>query len=155
GPGNQPLAVVDIGAGYSSWAFFVEADEPVEPGDPLMIGLWVMTGVYLNPCAGSNEVSPRSVRATADALVQQKQTSASKPRPVDLAGYHGLYLEVTTPMDLDYATCADGEVNLWEGRPDGNYWTLMPGMVNRLWILDVDGQPMAIHMAVPPSAKPS
>ena len=43
-------------------------------------------------------------------------------------------------------------MNLWEARPDGGYWTRMPGMVNRLWILDVDGQPMVIHLAVPPSA---
>jgi hypothetical protein len=152
GPINEPLAVVDVGAGYSSWAFFIEADEPVEPGDPLMIGLWAMTGVYLDPCAESDEVYPRSVRATADALVRQKLTSASTPRPVDLGGYHGLYLEITTPMHLDYAACSDDEVNLWEGRPEGGYWTVMPGMVNRLWILDVSGQPMAIELAIPPSA---
>jgi hypothetical protein len=61
-------------------------------------------------------------------------------------------MEVTTPTDLDYGACDDAEVNLWAGRPDGGYWTRMPGMVERLWILDVDGQPMVIHMAVPPSA---
>jgi hypothetical protein len=114
--------------------------------------LWVITGVYLNPCAQSNEVPARTVRATADALLRQRLTSATRPREVNLAGYHGLYMEVITPTDLDYGTCDDAEVNLWEGRPDGGYWTRTPGMVNRLWILDVDGQPMTIHMAVPPSA---
>jgi hypothetical protein len=28
----------------------------------------------------------------------------------------------------------------------------MPGLVSSLWILDVDGQTMMIHLAVPPSA---
>jgi hypothetical protein len=152
GPLNEPVAVVDIPAGYGTWGPFIYADKPAEPEDPLSIGLWVVTGVYMNPCAESNEVSPRSVRATADALLQQRLTSATRPRDVDLAGYHGLYMEVMTPTNLDYGTCDDAEVNLWEGRPDGGYWTRMPGMVERLWILDVEGQPMVIHMAVPPSA---
>jgi hypothetical protein len=155
GPPDEPFAVVDIPAGYSSWETFIEADKPAEAEDPLMLGLWVITSVYLNPCAQSNEVPARSVRATADALLQQRLTSPTRPREVDLAGYHGLYMEVTTPTDLDYGACQDAEVNLWEGRPDGSYWTRMPGMVSRLWILDVDGQPMVIHMAVPPSATDS
>jgi hypothetical protein len=152
GPPDEPLAVFDIPAGYTSWESFIEADEPAEAEDPLMLGLWVITGVYENPCAQSNEVPARSVRATADAFLQQRLTTSTQPRAVDLAGFHGLYMEVTTPTDLDYGACQDAEVNLWEGRPDGGYWTRMPGMVNRLWILDVDGQPMVIHMAVPPSA---
>jgi hypothetical protein len=152
GPLDEPFAVVDIPAGYTSWETFIEAEKPAEPEDPLMIGLWVITGVYLNPCAESNEVAPRSVRATADAFLQQRLTSTTGPREVDLAGYHGLYMEITTPTDLDYGACDDAELNLWEGRPVGGYWTRMPGMVNRLWILDVDGQPMVIQMAVPPSA---
>jgi hypothetical protein len=153
GPGKEPLAVVDVPDGYTSWYSFIEADKPVEPGDPLMLGLWVFTGVYLNPCAESHQVSARSVRATADAFLQQRFTSKTRPREVDVAGHHGLYMEVTTPTDLDYAACDDAELNLWEARPDTSYWTKLPGMVNRLWILDVEGQPMVIQMAVPPSAK--
>jgi hypothetical protein len=152
GPLDEPFAVVDIPAGYTSWDSFIKADKPAEPEDPLMLGLWVITGVYVNPCAQSHKVPPRSVRATADAFLQQRLTSPTKPREVDLAGYHGLYMQVATPTDLDYGACDDAEVNLWEGRPDGGYWTRMPGMVNRLWILDVNGQPMVIHLAVPPSA---
>jgi hypothetical protein len=144
--------VFDIPDGYSSWANFIEADKPAEPEDPLMLGLWVITRVYLKPCAQSNVVRPRSVRATADAFLQQRLVSPTRPRTVDLAGYHGLYMELTTPTGLDYGACDDAEVNLWEGRPDGSYWSRRPGMVNRLWILDVDGQAMVIHLAVPPSA---
>jgi hypothetical protein len=152
GPLDEPFAVVEVPAGYGSWAAFIEADEPAELEDPLMLGLWIITGVYLNPCAQSDEVRPRSVRATADAFLRQRFTSSTRPREVALGDYHGLYLEVTTPRDLNYGACDDAEVNLWEGRPDGGYWTRMPGMVNRLWILDVDGRPMVIHIAVPPSA---
>lgn len=152
GPGKKPFAVVDIPDGYATWGPFIYASKPAEPEDPLAIGLWVVTGVYLNPCAESNEVPTTSVGAIVDALVRQRLTSAARLREVDLAEYRGKYVEVTTPTDRDYARCDDAELNLWEGRPEGGYWTREPGMVERLWILDVDGQPMVIQMAVPPSA---
>ena len=152
GPGNKQFAVVDIPDGYATWGPFIYANKPAEPEDPLAIGLWVVTGVYLNPCAESREVPTASVGATFDALVRQRLTSATMLRNVDLGGYRGIYVEVTTPTDRDYTRCDDAELNLWEGRPEGGYWTREPGMVERLWILDVDGQPMVIQMAVPPSA---
>jgi hypothetical protein len=81
--------VVDIPAGYSSWEAFIEADKPAEPEDPLMLGLWVVTGVYLNPCAQSAKVRPRSVRATADAFLQQRLTSSTRPQEVDVGATTG------------------------------------------------------------------
>jgi hypothetical protein len=152
GPLDGPFAVVDIPAGYGSFGPFVYADKPAESDDPLAIGLWFITGVYLNPCAQSNEVPVSTVGALSDALAQQRLTSSTRPREFDLAGRHGMYVEVATPTDLDYSRCDDAELNLWDARPDGGYWTRTPGMVEKLWILDVDGQPMVIHMAVPPSA---
>ena len=149
---HEPFAVVSLPSGYSNWGNFIYANEPVENDDPLEFALWDINGVYMNPCAMSDEVSTRSVDAIADALVRQPLTSASRPRGVTLAGYHGLYMEVTTPTGFNYSKCDDAELNLWEGRPDGGYWTWMPGMVERLWILDVDGRTMVIHLAVPPSA---
>lgn len=153
GPLDEPYAVVDIaGSGYHSWAVFIEADEPVVPEDPLMLGLWAITGVYLDPCTPSHLVQPEVVRGVAEAFAQQQLTSSTRPRKIELAGYRGLYMEVTTPKHLDYGACDDAELNLWAGDPDGTYWTRMPGMVNKLWILDVDGRPMMISVAVPPAA---
>ena len=54
-------------------------DKPAEPEDPLAIGLWVIIGVWLNPCAESNETSPTAVVGIADAFVRQRLTSASSP----------------------------------------------------------------------------
>jgi hypothetical protein len=152
GPVDEPFAVVDIPTGYGTFGPFIYADKPAEPDDPLAIGLWAITGVYLSPCAQSNEVPVSNVGALFDALADQRLTSSTRSREFDLAGHHGIYVEVTTPTDLDYSTCNDAELNLWEGRPDGGYWTRTPGMVERLWIVDVDGRPMVIAMAVPPSA---
>jgi hypothetical protein len=152
GPLKKPFAVVDIPTGYGTFGPFIYAEKPAEPDDPLAIGLWDITGVYLSPCAQSNEVPVSSVGALFDALAQQRLTSSTRLREFTLAGHHGIYVEVTTPRDLDYSKCDDAELNLWDARPDGGYWTRTPGMVEKLWIVGIDYKPMVIHMAVPPSA---
>ena len=153
GPGHHPFAVVDVPDGYAHWGPFVIADEPPEPEDPLSISLWVVTGVFMDACKATAQIpAGDSVRSLADAFLRQEVLSATKPRPVSLAGYHGLYLEIAAPTDQDYSQCDDAELNFWDARPSGSRWTRMPGMRDRLWILDVDGQPMMLAMFVPPSA---
>jgi hypothetical protein len=153
GPGHNPVAVVDIPDGYTHWGPFINARQPEEPEDPLAISLWVVTGVFKDACKATAQIpAGGSVRTLADAFLRQEVTSVTKPRPVTLAGHHGLYLEITAPTKLDYFRCNDAELNFWESTPAGERWTRMPGMRDRLWILDVDGQPMMLAMFVPPSA---
>ena len=153
GPVHDPVAVVDVPEGYWHWGPFLNAPEPLEPEDPLAISLWVVTGVFKDACKATAQIpAGDSVRTVADAFLRQKVTSVTKPRPVTLAGYDGLYLEVTAPTKLDYSRCNDTELNFWEATPAGERWTRMPGIRDRLWILDVDGQPMVLAMFVPPSA---
>lgn len=153
GPVHHPVAVVDVPIGYTHWGPFLNAAEPPEPDDPLAISLWVVTGVFKDACVATEQLpAGDSVRTLADAFLRQKVTSVTKPRPVALAGYHGLYLEIRAPNRLDYSRCNDAELNFWESTPAGERWTRMPGMRDRLWILDVDGQPMVLAMFVPPSA---
>jgi hypothetical protein len=153
GPGHPPVAVVDVPAGYTHWGPFLNAAEPQEPDDPLAISLWVVTGVFKDACVATEQIpAGDSVRTLADAFLRQKVTSVTKPRAVTLAGYDGLYLEIKAPVKLDYTRCNDAELNFWEATPAGERWTRMPAMRDRLWILDVDGQPMVLAMFVPPSA---
>jgi hypothetical protein len=152
-PGHHPVAVVDVPSGYTHWGPFLNAAEPQEPEDPLAISLWVVTGVFKDACVATEQIpAGESVRTLADAFLRQQVTSVTKPRPVTLAGYDGLYLEIRAPAKLDYSGCNDAELNFWESTPTGERWTRMPGMRDRLWILDVDHQPMVLAMFVPPSA---
>jgi hypothetical protein len=153
GPVHKLVAVVHIPDGYTHWGPFLNASEPEEPDDPLAISLWVVTGVFKDACEATTQIpAGASVRTLADAFGRQEVTSVTRPRPVTLAGYDGLYLEITAPTKLDYFRCNDAELNFWESTPAGERWTRMPGMRDRLWILDVDGQPMVLAMFVPPSA---
>jgi hypothetical protein len=151
GSKDGPLVVVNLPDGYRSWGPFVFADKPDEPEDPLAIGLWAVDEIYRDACAGDALTRVTTVRGLAASLVDQRRTTTSDPRPVRLAGYRGLYLEVTSPTHLDYATCNDAEVNYWRAG-NADRWTRMPGMLDRVWILNVKGRPLMWVMAVPPSA---
>jgi len=153
GPVHHLVAIVDVPAGYTHWGPFLNASEPEEPEDPLAISLWVVTGVFKDACVATEQIpAGDSVRSLADAFLRQQVTSTARPRPVSLAGLDGLYLEITAPTHFDMSDCNDAELNFWESTPAGERWTRMPGMRDRLWILDVDGQPMVLAMFVPPSA---
>jgi hypothetical protein len=153
GPVHRLVAIVDVPAGYTHWGPFLNASEPEESEDPLAISLWVVTGVFKDACVATKQIpAGDSVRSLADAFLRQEVTSVTKPRPVTLAGLDGLYLEITAPTTFDLSPCNDAELNFWESTPAGERWTRMPGMRDRLWILDVDGQPTVMAMFVPPSA---
>jgi hypothetical protein len=152
GSRNGPLAVVTLPDGYRSWGPFVFADEPNEPDDPLAIGLWAVSDIYRDACAGDDAARVSTVRVLAASLVDQGHTTTTDPRPVRLAGHRGLYLEITSPTHFDYATCNDAELNYWRAGKNADRWTRMPGMLDRLWILNVKGRPLMWVMAVPPSA---
>jgi hypothetical protein len=153
GPVHRPVAVVDVPDGYTHFGPFLNAAEPQEPEDPLALSFWVVTGVFKDACVATGQLpAGDSVRTLANAFLRQKVTSATRPRPVTLDGYDGLYLEITAPTELDFSRCNDAELNFWESTPTGERWTRMPGMRDRLWILDVGGQPMVLAMFVPPSA---
>ena len=81
-----------------------------------------------------------SVQDLADALVAQKFTRTTAPVPVSLAGYQGLYLEMTGPRDT--SKCIKVPAGPWEGR---NFYD--DNQVERVWILDVDGQRLVVDAA--------
>ena len=145
GPVGPPLAAVEVPAG------FFGADEFIHGGpEPRgIVAYWPTGSVHVNPCARTGSVtSSGSVRDITRALVAQELTSATKPVPVTLDGYDGEYLELTLPKDLDYRTCKQESLALWEGPAP---FSGFPGML-RLWIVDVDGDPVALSALTEPPA---
>jgi hypothetical protein len=140
-PGDQgPEAIVEVPSGYnggSTW--FVVSHDAGE-----FLGLWFVGLVARDACtsAESRLFDPGpSVKDLASALVAQKSTRASAPKPVTLAGYRGLYVELASPHDT--SRCEDTG-HMWEspgGRGPGS------DQVDLLWILDVDGQRVVVDAA--------
>jgi hypothetical protein len=102
------------------------------------------TGLPQHPCRDqTTRVVGPTVNDLAGALRRQPVLHVTKPVPVTLDGYRGLYLEVTIPEAVDADSCVDDRVSLFEsGGPDG--YIGQDGYLGRWWILDVNGQRMVV-----------
>jgi hypothetical protein len=143
---ETPDALVKVPSGFlggDNWYV-------VSPDGDAFLGLSTVGKVQRDACR-----SPRhgyftpgpSVEDLADALVAQRSTRASAPRPVTVAGYQGLYVELASPDDI--SKC-DQNRGLWRGR--GIY---SDGQVDLVWILDVDGRRIVVNAAHAPTSTAS
>lgn len=144
GAGTPPLAVLDVPAGYSNFGFFGLWPGVRASGQPFRaLQYWTVDGVFIDPCE-MDEDAPEAgttVEDLAEALVAQKRTAVTEPVPVTLDGHEGLYLELTASSDIAFEDCAMGYYAYWEGSPDDAQHTAdSPNTVDRVWILDVDGE---------------
>ena len=121
-----------LNAGPQSDAIFFVAPAPAS------------TGLALHPCRDhTTRVVGPTVSDLAGALRRQPVLDVTKPVPVTLDGYRGLYLEVTIPDEVDADSCVDDRVSLFEsGGPDG--YIGQDGYVGRWWILEVDGERIVV-----------
>ena len=138
---TAPEALVTVADGFTAGAtWFI-----VPPDGNQFLGTYVVARVKRDACGTRNgffDPGP-SVKDLADALVAQKSTRSSVPKPVTLDGHQGLYVEMASPSDLD--TCTNDR-GLWDGR--GIY---TDGQVDKVWILDVDGQRLVVDASYAPS----
>ena len=95
--------------------------------------------VYSDPCDWSTTVIEPPVGPTVDdlanALAAQAMRGDADPTEVTVDGFHGKYLDMSVPSEIDFGDCDDGEFRSWAGR-----FHQGPGQIDRVYILDVDGQ---------------
>ncbi len=135
-----------------------------EPGPVLGVSVWDVGLVFRDACKwdGSAFDPGPTVDNLVDALVAQQTSSATSPTEVTLAGHSGKYLELTVPPDLKSTAwtqsddcdlvVSEGNRNYqrWLGASAGTRWSQVPGQVDRLWVLDVDGQRLVVDATYSP-----
>jgi hypothetical protein len=85
-------------------------------------------------------VGPKA-RDLADALAAEPMLDVTKPRPISIAGGHGVHVEVSVSDHVSPSACEQGEVALFTTtRRREDWWDLPAGETMSFWILDVDGQ---------------
>jgi hypothetical protein len=108
------------------------------------VGFWpagdfAVYDMYSDPCAWLTNVVEPPIGPTVDdlatALAAQAMRGDALPTDTTVDGYQGKYLELSVPTDIDFADCDLGEFRSWEGR-----FHQGPGQIDRLYILDVEGQ---------------
>jgi hypothetical protein len=157
GASAEPVLVVTVPEGYRSDGpvLYPVVDGGVDPLDR-GLSLWIPTDVYRDAC--DTDAGFRDTGTTpsdlARALVAQRHSEATRPRAVTVGGYDALYLELTAPTDIDYATCG-GQVDYWECGGRGTRHVEVPGMVDRMWVLQVGEERVILGTAAGPGATPA
>jgi hypothetical protein len=112
--------------------------------------------VYETPCKWASEplVDPGpDVDSLASALARQPLRNATAPTDIELAGFRGKYLELSVPTEIDFDDCDEGDFRSWTARGwAGVRYHQAPGQVDRIWILDVDGERLVVDAAYLPEA---
>ena len=144
GDPEAPLAVFDVPAGFTGREIWVWADVDTFAN----ITYATPTRVFTDPCdadAPSRRVGP-SVEDLAAELGQQGRGSTTEPVETQIDGYSGLYLERTvTARDLAACTTAH-RLRFWETPAADSVRGADFAMVDRNWILDVDGRRIVLSV---------
>jgi hypothetical protein len=128
------------------------------------IGAWRLGSVHVFPCRWSaGDLADSQLMRTADGQAQALASwwgqdpgmppdsnapiapIATRPRPTALAGYPAWSLEILIPTDFDLAACDGGQLILWESATGDVRFGRGPSELVRLWVVDVDGQPILIE----------
>ena len=162
GTGIYPGYSVAVPPGWFDLGGHFIITGPTEP--VLGLSVWDVGEVFRDPChwQGQGFDPGASVEDLVAALVAQKLRNATTPTDVTLARYAGKYLEWSVPADLKSSTWTDfdacdiepsnGHHNFvsWLGNGMGERYEQVPGQVDRLWVLDVNGQRLVVDATYSP-----
>jgi len=144
GSRDVPLAVVELsGEGLNGGGGYIWTVGGAPENDGWIFGYWTVAGVYVNPCtrAGGTFDTKSSPDLFLEALAAQGITTTSHAKPVMLGGYDGIYVELTSPTALDYTTCREAGLTIFDSTTKGDQHLIVtPGAVERYWVLDVNGE---------------
>lgn len=160
GSRDVPLAVLNLPEGLNGGGGYIWSLGGTPENDGWILGYWnPSTGVYLDPCTRKGTFDASQFKFPdiwVEALAAQRRTTTSQPVPVTLGGYDGIYVELIGPKNLDYSTCRGDRLTIFETTTKGDHhWIAEPGVVERYWILDVDGERIVLTGAVLPETTDS
>jgi probable HAF family extracellular repeat protein len=146
GPAQLPQIELTLPKGwfnYDGWG--------MNDGGPLIVSFWDVNKVYPTGChwASKPMIDPGpTVNGLAHALYTRPLRHASKPRSVSLGGFSGKYLKWSVPTNMSWAHCRQGYFESWTAKGwASDRYQQGGGQVDRLWILNVDGQRLVIDAA--------
>ena len=164
GDGDYPGFAVDAPGGWTTNGAFILHPESISG-----ISVWDVAQIPRDPChwKDSLEDAGDTVDEVVAALTKQATRNASTPTDVTLAGHKGRYLEWSVPADAvvsgdaDFAGCDswpdNGHLDFvsWLSGKNGDHgerYQQEAGQVDRLWVLDVDGQTLVVDAVHDPQA---
>jgi hypothetical protein len=124
--------------------------------DPFGAGMITFVGdlyVFGDPCRWAT-TRPDTPATTVDefvaAMSAQASRDATEPVDVTVDGYAGKSITVHVPDDANFAECDGATFGSW-GMPGSDLspfrYHQAPGQIDKLWVLDVDGELVVIDAA--------
>jgi hypothetical protein len=112
------------------------------------VSTMALGGVYADACQWEGTLLDRSAISSTDevvaALATQKGLRVSTPTDVTVDGFAGTYMERRVPVRTDLSECDGGQFRVYL-EPGGGDRYLVRGLLQRLWILDIEGVPLVIE----------
>ncbi|HUH17153.1 MAG TPA: hypothetical protein VMM85_04325 [Methylomirabilota bacterium] len=131
----------------------IKNESPDAPDGAGMIVFFGDLYVYGDPCEWST-TRPETPATTVDelvaALTAQASRDATEPVDVTVDGYAGKSITLHVPEDEVFSDCDRGTFGSWgvPGSDPGPFrYHQDPGQIDKLWIVDVDGELAVIDAA--------
>ena len=140
---NAPWGQVEVPGGWGQDRLHLATGPDLDP-HLRRIELFVMTTVSPEPCEGLLQPVEGRVSDIVAALTEQRTVRLSAARPASIDGYSGQLMKFRVPLGLDVEDCGD---SLTPFGVEDSWASVFPGWTYRVWILNVEGDPMAIMAA--------
>jgi len=131
----------------------------------LGLSVWDVGKVPTDPCHwdGTMQRAGGTVDSVVASIRDQQLRHATEPIDVALAGYEGRYLELHVPSDMivhgdaDFKGCderGNGHTDFvnWIARSGAEGYEKVPGQVDMVWVIDVEGRPLVVDATYSPDA---
>jgi hypothetical protein len=115
------------------------------------VATMAISHVYADACQWEGTQLDRSEISSADdlavALASQQGLRISTPTDVTIGGFAGTYMERKVPARTVISDCDGAQFRVYLVPGWGSRY-LVPGQLQQLWILDVDGVPLVIDASI-------
>lgn len=145
-PDDARWAEVEVPTGWGQDRIHLATGPDLDP-HVRRIELLTIDRVAADPCEGVLAPVDQDAAAIVSALSEQALVDPSSPRPVTLDGYSGQLLRFHVPSGLDLDACLTDAGGITPFGLGASWTTVFPGWTYRVWVLDVEGDPMAILAA--------
>ena len=146
---GAPWGQVDVPAGWGQDRLHPATGTDLDP-HLRRIELLAVDRVAPDPCTGVMEPVDPTVDDLVAALTRQRVVRSDASEPATIDGQHGRMVEFRVPVDLADCPPSLTPFGIGEG------WTsVFPGWTYRMWVLDVDDEPLVVMAAHGPGTTPT
>jgi hypothetical protein len=150
---DAPQGQVQVPAGWAQDRLHLATGPDLDP-HLRRIELSTAGSVARDPCEGVMVPVDARVSDIVVALTAQRTVRPSAAQRVSIDGHVGQRVRFRVPLGLDVEKCWDGQ-SLKPFAFGVSYTSVFPGWTYRVWVIDVDDDPLVIMAAHGPETTPT